>query len=59
MITLERNAGDIVLFNGALVHAGAGYVGEVYMRVHFYTSSTEHWRIWHVANKTELVQCNE
>jgi hypothetical protein len=62
MLTLELDAGDIVLFNGALVHAGAGYVGEegeVHMRVHFYTSSTEHRRIWHVANKTELVQCNE
>jgi hypothetical protein len=62
MITIQLKAGDIVLFNGAAVHAGAGYVGvegEVHIRIHFYTCSTEHRRIWHVSNKTELVQCIE
>jgi hypothetical protein len=58
-LPLRASAGDIVLFNGSLVHAGAGYIGEVHMRMHFYTSNTEHRRKWHVANKTELVQRNE
>jgi ectoine hydroxylase-related dioxygenase (phytanoyl-CoA dioxygenase family) len=62
MITVDLNAGDIVLFNGALVHAGAGYAaadgeGELHFRVHFYTCSTEHRRVWHVSNATELVSC--
>jgi hypothetical protein len=65
MVTVELNAGDIVLFNGALVHAGAGYAaaddteGEVHFRVHFYTCSTEHRRVWHVSNTTELVSCTQ
>ena len=62
MITIELDAGDIVLFNGAAVHAGAGYAGaegDVHIRIHFYTCSTEHKRIWHVNNKTELIPCIE
>jgi hypothetical protein len=62
MITIELDAGDIVLFNGAAVHAGAGYAGaegDVHIRVHFYTCSTEHKRVWHVNNKIELVSCIE
>jgi ectoine hydroxylase-related dioxygenase (phytanoyl-CoA dioxygenase family) len=63
MITVDLNAGDLVLFNGALVHAGAGYAaaadneGEWHFRVHFYTRSSEHRRVWHVSNATELVSC--
>jgi hypothetical protein len=62
MITVNLNAGDILLFNGALVHAGAGYAaadneGELHFRVHFYTCSTEQRRVWHVSNATELVSC--
>jgi hypothetical protein len=62
MITINLNAGDIVLFNGAAVHAGAGYIGtdgDVHLRIHFYTCSIEHKRVWHVSNKTELVPCVE
>jgi ectoine hydroxylase-related dioxygenase (phytanoyl-CoA dioxygenase family) len=58
MVTVDLNAGHIVLFIGALVHAGAGYAaaadneGELHFRVHFYTCSTEHRRVWHVSNAT-------
>eukprot|EP00953_Heterococcus_sp_UTEX-ZZ885_P000697 894-Heterococcus_DN1.PRE.1 len=63
MVTVDLNAGDIVLFNGALVHAGTGYAAahdndeELHFRVHFYTCSTEHRRVWHVSNATELASC--
>jgi hypothetical protein len=62
MITVDLNAGDIVLINGALVHAGAGYAaahgeGELHFRVHFYTCSSEHRCVWLVSNATELVSC--
>eukprot|EP00953_Heterococcus_sp_UTEX-ZZ885_P039053 20034-Heterococcus_DN1.PRE.2 len=60
MITVNLNAGDILLFNGAVVHAGAGYAaadneGELHFRVHFYTCSTEQRRVWHVSNATASV----
>jgi hypothetical protein len=51
LVTVDLNAGDIVLFNGVLDnvtvqwHAGAGYAadneGELHFREHFYTCSTK------------------
>ena len=52
-------AGDIVLFNGTLVHAGAAYTdkgNEVHLRINFYTNSTGHNCNWHVNNTTEIAQ---
>jgi ectoine hydroxylase-related dioxygenase (phytanoyl-CoA dioxygenase family) len=58
IITVDLK-GDLVLFTGALVHAGTGYdaaadnEGELHFRVQFYTCSIEHRRVWHVSNATE------
>ncbi|KAG5187885.1 hypothetical protein JKP88DRAFT_347881 [Tribonema minus] len=58
-VTIRLNAGDIVLFHGALVHAGAGYVGKpgtYHLRVHFYTQSAHGRSAWTIFNETEELQ---
>jgi ectoine hydroxylase-related dioxygenase (phytanoyl-CoA dioxygenase family) len=57
-ITVHLNAGDIILFHGALVHEGAGYegaAGEYHMRLHFYTQSAGGPNVWPIADETERV----
>lgn len=58
-VTVRLNAGDIILFHGALIHAGAGYEGddgEYHLRLHFYTQTAHGRDAWPVVNKTELVR---
>ncbi|KAG5184015.1 hypothetical protein JKP88DRAFT_244885 [Tribonema minus] len=55
-ITITLNAGDIIIFHGALVHEGAGYIGEegeYHLRLHFYTQSTRGANVWQISNETE------
>jgi ectoine hydroxylase-related dioxygenase (phytanoyl-CoA dioxygenase family) len=57
-ITVHLNAGDVVLFHGALVHEGAGYegaAGEYHMRLHFYTQSVHGPNAWPIADETERI----
>ncbi|KAG5186396.1 hypothetical protein JKP88DRAFT_272660 [Tribonema minus] len=57
-ITVHLNAGDVILFHGALVHEGAGYegaAGEYHMRLHFYTQSAHGPNAWPIADETERV----
>eukprot|EP00611_Tribonema_gayanum_P002414 TRINITY_DN1179_c0_g1_i1.p1 TRINITY_DN1179_c0_g1~~TRINITY_DN1179_c0_g1_i1.p1 ORF type:complete len:268 (-),score=34.42 TRINITY_DN1179_c0_g1_i1:202-1005(-) len=57
-ITLTLNAGDLIMFHGALVHEGVGYEGEegdVHMRVHFYTQNATGVNAWPIENETERV----
>ena len=55
MQTIELEQGDILLFNGALVHAGAGYT-ETHLRLHCYTQSTQSRQVWPVGNETGRVE---
>jgi hypothetical protein len=59
-VTVTLNAGDIIIFHGALVHEGAGYRcidgGDAdHIRLHFYTESATCTNVWAIDNKTEKV----
>ncbi|KAG5176132.1 hypothetical protein JKP88DRAFT_228072, partial [Tribonema minus] len=57
-VTVRLDARDIILFHGALIHAGAGYEGddgEYHLRLHYYTQTAHGRDAWPVVNKTELV----
>ncbi|KAG5176820.1 hypothetical protein JKP88DRAFT_227325 [Tribonema minus] len=50
-VTVRLDAGDIILFHGALIHAGAGYEGddgEYHLRLHFYTQTAHGREAWPV-----------
>ena len=58
-ITVRLNAGDIVIFHGALVHEGVGYKGsegDFHMRLHFFTQSATRVNAWPILNETERVR---